>query len=54
MSVMVGPTVQPPFYDSQAAITWWIDEILAEKAHQWEEEDHITLEEEEHRKMGWH
>ena len=54
MSVMVGPTVQPPFYDSQAAVTWWIDEILAEKARQWEEEDRITLKEEECRKMGWH
>ena len=52
MSVMVGPTVQLPFYDLQAAVTWWIDEILAEKARQWEEEDRLTLEEEERRKMG--
>jgi hypothetical protein len=31
---------------------WWIDKILAEKVHQWEEEDHLTCEEEELRKMG--
>ena len=32
--------------------TWWSDEILAEKVHQWEEEDHLAHEEEERRKMG--
>ena len=30
--------------------TWWIKEILAEEARQWEE-DHLAHEEEERRKM---
>ena len=33
--------------------TCWIDEILTEKAHQWEEEGSLACGEEEHRKMGW-
>jgi hypothetical protein len=33
---------------------WWIDKILAEKVHQWEEEDHLACKEEELRKMGQH
>jgi len=52
--VTVSPTVQPPLYDLQAAVTWWIDGILAEEVCQWEEEDHLTCKEQEHRKMGQH
>jgi len=32
--------------------TWWVDGMLAEKARQWEEEDRLACEEEEHRQMG--
>ena len=32
--------------------TCWIDEILTEKARQWEEEGGLAHREEEHRKMG--
>ena len=49
--VTVSPIVQPPIYESQAALTWWIDGILAEEACQWEEEDRLTREEQECRKI---